>query len=810
MSTKNLVPMMAAVFAVVLLTGPAWTQESPPTPPPGFVPAAVSDSEAFTPVAIEPVAVEGPKAVAVDMSKVPVVPSPAKSIRGLRTHIQGEFVQGRVVPPAARERKASSRGEPTAVLGLDRLSSGPGGVLKAQGQEVVGFEGIPASGFIPPDTVIAVGREYIVECVNSGFRVFTKTGVETRGHTDFESFVNLPTPWDGGVFDPRVVYDRLSRRFVILVLGKDDTNLTSWFWVLVSQTNNPNGDWWIYRYNATTGTPGAEQWLDYASLGTDGAGVYVVGNSFGFAEGSGFQESQLWTLNRDMIYGGDADGIFWSDLRWPNNDQAFALQVAYGHTFQGIGATYFINNYPAAGTQVCLWTYTGERHFGQGNGDATLARAAIDARLYYAIYNNVDQPGSDWDIDGGDCRIQNAVSAFDKVYTTFALDWNAGREYSEVYVAAFNADDATKAWDYSLWNPDYFMFYPAITIEGTDLEPNWMIAMSMTVPDDPLGYAGTVVVTHDPATGTGTFDWDRVGLGPYSIWDGPGFVEGTGRNRWGDYSMATWDVWCDTAWGAAEYAAFGNTYGTRIFARTIDDEPLCRYILLTSQDDGEPLLAGSTVEVNWMKMNIPTNDEIWVRFHDGWTQTDYGPLPSGATSYTWTVPNVQTSLARIFIEAWDPVTSNLDAFDDNDILFTVNGLPDLAAPVLDPQKTGLCAGQSMDVYNSLLNTGPVEASPFNVELRWSPDTDCTTDDTLLDVRFVTGVDAGALNFSTNSITVPLGTPLGTHYLCMMIDPAGGVAEFDESNNTTYEEVSVLDPSIFADGFESGDETAWSS
>ncbi len=808
--TNRVVLGTMVVLIIGVLSAPTGAQE-PVRHLPEDAPRAISTGpSAFIPVAIKRVAVDGPPVVVVDMARVPVSPESTKSLSAPGVHIQGEYAQGQSVPPALLKAEATRRGEPTVELDPEQFPSNIGGPLKVSGQEVIGFEGIPAEGFIPPDTVMAVGPEYIVEAVNVGFNVFTKTGIQTRAHTRFADFVNIPAGWNGGFTDPRVVYDVESGKFLMLILGIDGNPRQSFFWIMVSQTSDPNGAWWLYRYDTTTGPVGEEQWLDFASLGVDHWGVYVVGNSFGFNKGSGFQEAQLWTLNRAMLDGGAADGIFWPDLRWPNGDLAFSLQVAHPHTLADGQRTIFINNYPASGTQVCLWTYTGERWFGQGIGDATLTRAAIDARVYYGIFNNVDQPGSDWDIDGGDCRIGNAIYSHGTVYTTFGLDWNAGREYSEVYVAAFDSIAATKEWDYAIWHPDYFMFFPAITIEGSELNPDWMVAMSMTVPDDPLGFAGTFVVTHDPSTDTGTWTWDRLGLGPYSIWDSEGFVEGLGRNRWGDYSMAAYDWWCENAWGAAEYATLGNSYATRIFARTLGDAPLCRYVHVVNPNFGGTFLAGSTVNLLWSKMNIPTVDEMWVTFDDGSGTTAYGPLASGATSFLWTVPNVQTTNARIIVGAWDPVGATWHATDDSDTTFAVTGLPDLTAPFLDPPKTTLYPGEGMDVYNSLVNSAPVSSGPFDVEIGWSPDTTCTVDDVTLERRTVVNVAAGALDFSTTRVTIPAGTVAGIHYLCLLIDPYGAVSEFNETNNTTYREITILDPSLFADGFEGGSVAAWSS
>ena len=90
-----------------------------------------------------------------------------------------------------------------------------------------------------------------------------------------------------------------------------------------------------------------------------------------------------------------------------------------------------------------------------------------------------------------------------------------------------------------------------------------------------------------------------LGVGVWGrVWQGDGGSEGVGRNRWGDYSMAVYDWTCGNAWGAAEYATDSNSWGTRIFARTLDDEPPCPYVHMISPNGGESL-SGSTGVLSW-------------------------------------------------------------------------------------------------------------------------------------------------------------------------------------------------------------------
>ncbi len=85
----------------------------------------------------------------------------------------------------------------------------------------------------------------------------------------------------------------------------------------------------------------------------------------------------------------------------------------------------------------------------------------------------------------------------------------------------------------------------------------------------------------------------------------------------------------------------------------------------------------------------------------------------------------------------------------------------------------------------------------------------TTLDTLVGSRRVTSLSGGGyLNTVSTSMTIPAGFDSGSYYLCQIIDSAGEVTEFAENNNTTYVPVTIINSLIFADGFESGNTSAW--
>ena len=756
---------------------------------------------AFVKVAEAPKVGAAEDAAVVDLRNIPTSDIPVELLDHPRTHIQGELDYGGFGSSTNSPSENPEVRDPHSVL-FDPSEGDLNPRAGTPGSSVANWSARGYSGWIPPDTQLAVGPEYIVEAVNSGFVVYTKTGRETRAYTSFEGFVTLPTGWDGFCYDPRVVFDAYSDRFLMMIMGKDETNLTAYYWLMVSQTTDPNGAWHVFRFNASAGAVGAEQWLDYAAIGVDSWGVYVTGNYFEY--GGGYLRTQLWSIDPAIMDGTSTRHYYWSDLNWPSGPNARTVQPAIPQTINSAGHTFYVNSWNGSGAELLLWTQNGKRWPESTDPDgANLSRAVVPSKTYYSMYMNVDQPGSGWDIDGGDASVRNAYYTAGGVGITLALNWDGNRAYSEVYLAVLDIN-GTMEYDVAVWNTNYHMNYPALTMyPSAASSADVGLTFSMTEPGSATGFIGAVGYGWDPTTNTSLyFTWQKRGEGTYVRWDGD---PGTSRNRWGDYSGAAWDHTCNNAWFAAEYATASNTWATQIFARTLGTFDVCKYFHVRAPNGGQNYTAGSTQSVTWDRMNIPSGDTVYVDYYNGSSWTTIDTVAYNASSYSWSVPNTPTTSARIKVRN---TSSGTTATDMSDGTFTITGLPDLIPSILSPDPS-YQSGETDLVYNSVRNSGTVTAGGFNVDLRLSTNATCTTLDTLVGSRRVTSLSGGGyLNTVSTSMTIPAGFDSGSYYLCQIIDSAGEVTEFAENNNTTYVPVTIINSLIFADGFESGNTSAW--
>ena len=135
---------------------------------------------------------------------------------------------------------------------------------------------------IPPDTMGAVGPNHIVQMINGRFDVYNKsTGVEvfTRSLDGFWTTVaGLTIPTGDRTFDPRIVYDLASGRWIATSIDGGIGGASNNIYLARSDTSDPTGDWDGVRFQADT--VGVVEFHDYDTLAVDADGIYICTNDF--------------------------------------------------------------------------------------------------------------------------------------------------------------------------------------------------------------------------------------------------------------------------------------------------------------------------------------------------------------------------------------------------------------------------------------------------------------------------------------------------------------------------------------------------
>ncbi|MGI6341989.1 MAG: T9SS type A sorting domain-containing protein [Bacteroidales bacterium] len=279
----------------------------------------------------------------------------------------------------------------------------------------------------PPDNNVAISNGgYIVTVNNDGLEYYNASG--SFLYFDYWSDFFNDNTLTATIYDPKVIYDSGSDRFVIVVLH-GTTSSTSKVMVCFSKSNNPQQGWWIYKL---TGNPlNNNCWFDYPALGVSNNEIYVTGNLF-VTNGS-FNQSVIYQIPKAAGYAGNTiNWQYWSNLS-STPYKAFTLfPASYGHQGNYGPGIYFVSNNSGGDNRIRLWDLTDDM-----SGNPELNSYTVNTTSY-SLASDAYQLGTNDKLDNGDCRVQNAFYLNGIVHYVFHSDigsgWN-GINYNRLTVS---------------------------------------------------------------------------------------------------------------------------------------------------------------------------------------------------------------------------------------------------------------------------------------------------------------------------------------------------------------------------------------
>ena len=410
------------------------------------------------------------------------------------------------------------------------------------------FNTTPYTGWIPPDPDIAVGFDDIVVVVNSTIRIYDKQGTLLYSNTlgNFFSQLNPPSL----VFDPRVVFDVLDHRFIVVALAMNSSTHESYYLMAISTDSTASGTWYQWKMNASTdGNVSTNNWADFPGLGYNNNALFITSNQFDFTTGN-FQYAKIRHMPKSDAYAGNGF-TYYDFVNFHNSDGSPAFTVKPAQSYSASTYAYFLNTKSGGWNKVSLW-----RMSNTGTTSPTLTLQATVSVASYSVPPPAVQAGDTAHLNTGDCRISGPViyqnarlyTAFTEA-TSFSDGTHAAVRWLKINVSTNNAEI-----DYSGWGASYRdYFYPAVSV---DPHGNMVLvcARSGTSEYAGLRYTGWIAGQSSPEPSA----WLRAGDGPYNQRDS------YNRNRWGDYFDVAQDP-ADpyTLWIYGEYATSSNTWATR-------------------------------------------------------------------------------------------------------------------------------------------------------------------------------------------------------------------------------------------------------
>jgi len=255
-------------------------------------------------------------------------------------------------------------------------------VSPAPTSSFIGLDDIPMVDslyiVIPPDVGGAVGPNHLMSGHNNNYRVFNKADgseVSTLGTATFwapsgETLLN-------GLTDPRTLYDPYNNRWIAVM---QSVGLSGDILVGVSQTNDPSGSWFLYRFAI-----GAQ--LDFPTVGFNKNWISIAINRYSNA--GAFQRGINLVVDYGQARAGTGTGTLFT--LGANTHFCSAPCVTYSATEDTL---FVLTHLSSTGATYTLDTITGT------------ASAPV-----YTSGGTLTRPGGGWTQPGGQIMPQSAPSA---------------------------------------------------------------------------------------------------------------------------------------------------------------------------------------------------------------------------------------------------------------------------------------------------------------------------------------------------------------------------------------------------------------
>ena len=433
---------------------------------------------------------------------------------------------------------------------------------------------ISTSGFIPPDSMGAVGPTQIVVPVNGRIRTLTKAGaldgiIDTTTNNFFNTVRNAST-----TSDPRVVFDRLSQRWFIVMINTATPNRVL---VAVSSGATITGmgsfTFFQFRHDLVGPTPNADTggFADQPSLGVDNNALYVGVNVFN-AAGTAFLGSTGFVINKANLIGGS---LVVTPFRQLSTGSIAGPFAPLGVTNMNPSATegYFI------GVDNLAFSRLQIRRVSSPGGTPSISSNITLTVPATALPRTVPAQGSSpLPLDGNDDRLVDAQITNGSLWTAHGIQVNSsgvasstgGRNGVRFYEIINLTTTPTLRQSGTLFDPaasnPLFFWTGSIATSGqghTALGASFAAAAPFnggTI----NGYAGVAFNGRLAGGALGTLNPTtnlNPGGGTYNVETS----SSRGRQRWGDYSNVVVDPTDNmTMWSFQEMADTTNSWGVLV------------------------------------------------------------------------------------------------------------------------------------------------------------------------------------------------------------------------------------------------------
>jgi len=405
---------------------------------------------------------------------------------------------------------------------------------------------------IPPDTHGAAGPNHLMTMLNSQVRIQDRSGTTI-------STVGLSTFWSpagaSGVFDPRILYDQGSSRW-LAACDSDKQSSSSSVLFAISDTNDPTGTWTFYKIKADNNSL---NWADFPDIGFNNTWIAITNNMFAVA-GNVFANTSMWIIDKSTALAGGSLTITTFNSGFDKAGVGFGSALRVCHTFGSEATLYIIDNHGFKSGPNNLLRLSQITGTASSPSWSPLAGGPSPGTGFFVVANNfrtsqidAEQLGTSGLIATNDHRMINAVFRNGSIWCTHSGGLPAETTADRTAVFWYQIDPTAIATGPIVQSgvidegPGNHLMYPSIAANAND--------------DAFIGCSRTSSTRFVEAVYTGRLSTDVLGsMDTLSVLKAgeDSYLKdlGTGSIRWGDYSATVVDPVDDLGfWTIQEYAA---------------------------------------------------------------------------------------------------------------------------------------------------------------------------------------------------------------------------------------------------------------
>jgi hypothetical protein len=244
------------------------------------------------------------------------------------------------------------------------------------------------AGGVPPDGDIASSQRFAVQVNNFAVTIFNLNTLTLVRQVSLATFFRDSTTF---IFDPRVIFDPVWQRFIVMGDGCNPcsgSGTVSVFKVAISQTNDPTGAYFIYSFGPGTGTG---DFADFPQMGMDLNSIIFTYNDFHL---SGAFDARTFAVAKAYLYNGFGFGV-----------------PVFGGSGCTVAPPYVLDNHGPSFTLVACPNDNGIYLGAMTNtGLSNVALTQWQAKIAVTAYTSppcAPQPGVNYCLETGDARFEN-------------------------------------------------------------------------------------------------------------------------------------------------------------------------------------------------------------------------------------------------------------------------------------------------------------------------------------------------------------------------------------------------------------------